>query len=216
MVLDCNLVVVSAIVQYEIADARAYLFHAGDVPALVESSAASALSTIISSMNVDDVLTVQRVTIQNEVRRMSQEALDDYGVGVQVTAVSLEEVKPPGDVADAFRDVTSAREDRQRTINEALGYANQLIPQARGRAQEKRFQAEALADRITQAARGDADRFKKIVAELPGKRRLTAQRLTLETMEKVFPRMRKIVLDGQIDEDLDLFLEDNGFFEEDE
>ena len=206
---DRNLVVISAIVQYRIADAEDYLFRAADVPSLIESVTAAALSSIVSSMHIDDVLTARRVAIQDEVRRVSQQTLDRYGVGVRVTGVSLEEVKPPSDVAGAFRDVISAREDRLRMINEALGYANQLLPAARGLAAGRRLEAEGLAERTTRMAEGEAERFRNIVDELAGDRQLAARRLILETLERVLPRLKKVVLDGRVAEDLDL-----GLFEE--
>ena len=203
---DRNLILISAIVQYRIADARAYLFAISDVPALVESVVASSLSSVIASMNVDDVLTVQRIAIQNEVVRASQVTLDRHGAGVQVTSVSLEGVTPPQEVARAFRDVTSAREDRLRTINEALGYANRLLPKARGEAQRMLLEAEGFSTEVVRKAEGDAERFTKIAAQLRQDRELTAKRLILETMEDVLPRLKKIVVGGGADENLDLGL----------
>lgn len=203
---DRNLILISAIVQYRIADARAYLFNVSDVPALVKDVAASALSSVIASMNVDDVLTVQRIAIQNEVMQVSQAALNRCGAGVQVASVSLEGLAPPQEVARAFRDVTSAREDRQRAINEAQGYANRLVPQARGEAQRLLLEAEAFSSEVVQEAEGDAERFRKIVGALSDGRELTAKRLILETMEDVLPRLKKVVVDGDANKNLDLGL----------
>ena len=203
---DRNLVLISAIIQYRVVDARAYLFGTDDVPALVRNAAASSLSSIIASMEVDDVLTVQRIAIQSDVTRSSQAILDRCGAGVQVTAVSLEGLSAPQEVARAFRDVTSAREDRQRAINEAQGYANRIVPQTRGQAQRLVLDAEAAGSEIVQKAAGRAERFTKMAGELAGNRELTAKRLILETMEDVLPRLRKIVLDAGANRDLDLGL----------
>jgi len=201
---DRNLILVSAVVQYRVADARAYLFRAADVPALVGGAATACLSSVISSMKVDDILTVQRVAIQNDVLRAAQEALNRYGAGVQVTAVSLEGVTPPQEVAEAFRDVTSAREDRQRAINEAQGYANRLIPQARGEGQRLVLESQGYADEAAQKARGDADRFLQMAARLGDNRAITEKRLILETLEEVLPRLNKVVLDPGARRRLDL------------
>ena len=203
---DRNLILVSAVVQYRIADPKAYLFNVADVPALVTGVAASALSSVVTSMNVDDVLTVERVTIQDEVRRAAQAALDRYGAGVEVTSVSLEGVAPPQEVAQAFRDVTAAREDSQRTINEAQGYANRLIPEARGQAHRVLLEAEAYREEVIEMAGGDAQRFEKIAAQLADNRQLTFKRLILETMERVLPRLKKIVLDDNAAGAVDLGL----------
>lgn len=203
---DRNLILVSAVVQYRIADPKAYLFNVADVPALVRCVASSALSSVVTSMNVDDVLTVQRLAIQDEVKRATQAALDRYGAGVEVTSVSLEGVAPPQEVAQAFRDVTAAREDSQRTINEAQGYANRIIPEARGEAHRVLLEAEAYRDEIIEKAGGDAQRFTKVAAGLADNRRLTERRLILETMERVLPRLKKIVLDDSAGGALDLGL----------
>ncbi len=203
---DRNLILISAIVQYRISDANAYLFNVTNVPTLVENVVASALSSVIASMNVDDVLTVQRIAIQNGVIQASQAALDRYQAGIHITSVSLEGVAPPQEVASAFRDVTSAREDRQRAINEAQGYANRLVPQARGETQRMLLEAEAFSTEVIRKAQGNAESFKTIVNQLSEDRELTAKRFILEAMEEVLPRLKKIVLDGDANENLDLGL----------
>ncbi len=205
---DRNLIVVPAVVQYQIIDPKAYLLKVTDVPTLVRNVTAGALCSVISSMNVDDVLTVRRIAVQNEVREAAQRLLERYGAGVRIASVSLEGVGPPQEpeVADAFRDVTRAREDRQRAINEAKGYQNQLIPQAGGQSHRILREAEADAEEIIVLAQGDADHFRSFAAELSGNRDLTFKRLILETMEEVLPRLKKIILDGGVGETLDLGL----------
>lgn len=208
---DRNLVHVSAIVQYQIAQPKAYLFCTTDVPALVRAAATAALSSVIAGMEIDSVLTVERIAIQNEVLRASQAALDRYGAGVHVASVSVERAAPPPEVADAFSDVTSARGDRQRIINEAEGYAGRIIPQARGEAQRMLYDAQAYHDEVIEKARGDADRFVKMAAEVSAHRSVTYLRLLLETLEEVLPRLKKVVLHEQARQALDL-----GLIEEDQ
>jgi membrane protease subunit HflK len=206
---DRNLIIVSAIVQYRISDAGEYLFNTVDVPTLINNVAASSLTSVIASMRVDDILTVQRIAIQNQVLKDTQDTLNRYRAGALVTSVSLEGVKAPDDVADAFRDVTAAREDRQRLVNEAEGYANQLEPQTRGEAERIRMEAEGYAGQIVKQAQGDSDRFLKEAAQLADGRDVTIRRLILETMEEVLPRLNKIILDGRGGGPVDL-----GLFEE--
>jgi membrane protease subunit HflK len=201
---DRNLLTASAVVQYRVVDARAFLFRAADVPGATSGAATSALSSVIASMKVDDILTIERVAIQNTVMRATQETLNRYGLGVQVTAVTLEGVAPPQEVAEAFRDVTAAREDRARALNEAQGYANRLLPQARGEAQRTVLEAQGFADEVVQKARGDADRFLQVIVQLGANRALTEKRLILETMEEVLPRLNKVVLDHGTRQELDL------------
>lgn len=206
---DRNLILVSAVVQYRIADARAYLFHNADVPALVASTTTACLTSIIASMKVDDILTVERIAIQNQVLQAAQARLDRAGAGVQIAAVSLESAAPPQEVAESFRDVTSAREDRQKAINEAQGYANRLIPQARGEAQRTLLEAEAYGDEVTEKARGDAERFRRVAAQLGSGRELTVKRLVIEAMEDILPRLNKVILDPDARQRLDLGIFDS-------
>jgi len=220
---DRNLILVSAVVQYEISDPGAYLFHVSDAPsassinsgvdALIEHLAAAALSAAITSMKVDDILTVERVAIQQEVRQALQAWVDRqhpaHTIGVRIVSVTLEDVAPPQEVADAFRDVTRARADGQRAINEAESYANVLHEQARGEAERIALDAAGYASQATEKARGEAERFTKVAAQLYTGRELTVRRLILETMEEVLPRLRKIVLDARAGSRVDL-----GLFEE--
>jgi membrane protease subunit HflK len=211
---DRNLIAVSAVVHYAIrydpADPQAaeklaaYLFRVADVPALVRNKAAAALTAVITTMPVDDVITTGRQTIREQVRRRVQADLDRHGVAVDVTDVLLEELSPPQEVADAFRDVITARADQDRTINEAKGYRNRVVPQARGEAQRMRTEADAFAMEIVEKARGDARRFEQIAAEAAHNRQLTARRLLLETAEQVLPRLRKIVVGDKAARGLDL------------
>jgi len=207
---DRNLILVSAVVQYQVKDAKAYVLRAADVPALVRNAAAASLASIVSGAAVDDVLTVERLAIRNRARRETRAALDACGVGVHVLEVSLEGVAPPQEVVEAFRDVTAAREDFQRAINEAKGYASRLLPQARGEAQRVVTEAEADATKICREAEGEAERFRLMAAQLSNGREVTVRRLILETLEQVLPRLKKVVVDGDARDTLDLGLIEAG------
>lgn len=193
---DKNLVIIPAVVQYRISDAHAYLFHVADVPALVRNAVSAALASVVSQMTVDDVLTSQRLAIQSQVMLRAGTVLNErYGGGVQLMSVSLEGGAPPPEVADAFRDVARARGDAARAINQATGYANRIKPEAEGEADRTRSQAEAYGEEVVQIARGDAEHFSLVAANIANSRDLAMRRLLLETMEEVFPRMRKILID---------------------
>ena len=202
---DNNVIILSANVQYQIEDVHQYLFGTTNVPVLVENAVAGALCGEASAMHVDDVLTTRRGWIQEEVRRHAQETLDSYRAGVRITSVLLDErTEPPQEVADAFRDVTAAREDRQRAINEAQGYAARLSQSAEADADSTLQQAEAVAQQTTLLAESGAQRFRLMQAELVSGRELTIRRLILETMEEILPRMKKIVADKQASQTVDL------------
>lgn len=211
---DRNLIEVSAVVQYEIVDARAYLVRAGDVSATIENMATAELSSQIASRAVDDIFTTGRAEIQQNVLaavkgRLAHLEKDSLGIGVQINSVTLETVVPPTEVEPAFRDVVAAREDRQRAVNEAEGYAAALLPVARGEAERIGLEAEGAAAETTEKARGEAARFDAMLAELAAGRQLTVRRLVLETLEEVLPRLKKIVVDERQGKPVDLgILED--------
>jgi membrane protease subunit HflK len=206
---DRNLIAISAVVQYDILDAKAYLTCAANVPAVIENLATAELSAAIASRDVDEILTLGRLEIQQQVAAALKERLarwrrEGRGLGVQINSVTLEAVRPPQEVDEAFRDVISAREDRQRVVNEAQGFAAALLPGARGEARRIRLQAEGAAAETVQRARGEADRFERLVAQLGRGRELTARRLILETLEEVLPKLNKIVLDDRTQKQIDL------------
>ncbi len=202
---DNNVILLSANVQYQIEDVHQFLFGTANVPVLVENAVAGALCAEVSAMDVDDVLTTRRDAIQAEVRRHAQDTLDGYEAGVRITSVLLDErTEPPQEVADAFRDVTAAREDRQRSINEAQGYAARLGQRAEADADSILQQAEGSAQKTTLLAESGAERFRMLQAELSEGRDLTVRRLILETMEEVLPRMKKIVADREAAQSVDL------------
>ncbi len=206
---DRNLIAISAIVQYDIVDAKDYLIRAADVPLAIENLATAELSAAIAARDVDDILTLGRLEIQQQVlaavkKRLEQWNSEGRGLGVQIKSVTLETVRPPQEVDEAFRDVISAREDSQRAINEAEGYAAALIPSARGDAERIRMEADGSATETVERARGEADRFARMVVQLGSGRELTAQRLILETLEEVLPKLKKIVLDDKAQKQIDL------------
>lgn len=202
---DRNLILISAVVQFQISDPKAYLINAADVPGLVRNAVAGKLTSVTSAMNVDDILTVQRNAIQTEVRSAAQDVLDGYRSGVQITSISLAEgVAAPQEVAEAFRDVNSASADKARMIYAAGKYRDGLAIQAEGEAKRILIEAEGYAEETTLKAQGEADRFRKMAAELADSRELTVKRLILETMEEVLPRLNKVILDGNAREHLDL------------
>lgn len=202
---DNNVILLSANVQYQIEDPHQYLFGTIDVPSLVENAVAGALCGEVSAMNVDDVLTTRRDFLQAAVQRHAQETLNRYRAGVRITSVLLDErTEPPREVADAFRDVTAAREDRQRAVSEAQGYAARLRQSADADADSLLQEAEAFAQKTTLLAESGAERFHLLQAELSQGRELTIRRLILETMEEVLPRMKKIVADRESSESVDL------------
>ncbi|MCX7818595.1 MAG: FtsH protease activity modulator HflK [Kiritimatiellae bacterium] len=203
---DRNLVRLAGVVQYRIEDPRAFLFRAAVLEAMLGDLAAAALGREVAVMDVDRLLTVARPELQEALRARTQQAADALGLGVRVVAVTMEEIAPPPEVADAFRDVAAAREDRQRAINEAEGYASRLLPRARGEAGQILAAARGEAGDRVLRARGEAAAFLAMWERYRVDPSATALRLAIEAAEEVLPRLRMIVLDERARRRVDLVL----------
>ena len=191
---DENIVDAELIVQYKIKEPINYLFNfIGPELTLREASEAS-LRTVIGRHNIDEALTSGKLMIQEETKELLQSILDKYGTGVQVVAVQLQDVSPPKQVIDAFKDVASAKEDKNRMINEAEGYRNDVIPKARGEAQAMIREAEGFRESRIKRAEGDVAKFKAILKEYSKAKDVTRERLYLEAMEGILPGLEKYIV----------------------
>lgn len=194
---DENIVDVDFIVQYRIADAAKFLFNVRNAETTMGHAAEAAIRQVVGSKPIDEALTTGKGVIQQETMKEIQRILDKYGSGLRVVAVQLQDVNPPKEVIGAFKDVASAREDKNRMINEAQGYQNQIIPETRGRVAQILFQAEAYRETKIRQARGDADRFLAMLKEYKKAPKITRKRLYLEMMQDVMPTVDKIILDDK-------------------
>ncbi|MEN5081122.1 FtsH protease activity modulator HflK [Bosea sp. TWI1241] len=194
---DENIVDIDVIVQWQIdpAQPEAYVFNIQDPPGTVKAVAESAMREIIGRRNIQPVLTTDRAVIETEVRQLMQDTLNTYGAGVQIRLVQLQKVDPPQQVIDAFRDVQAARADQERLRNEAETFANRIVPEARGRAAQLVQAAEAFKDQTVNEALGQISRFNAVYEQYKAAPGVTRERLFLETMERVFGGMDKIILD---------------------
>ncbi|HEV3333446.1 MAG TPA: FtsH protease activity modulator HflK [Bryobacteraceae bacterium] len=198
---DQNIINARVVVQYSVGVPADYLFQAQSPAQVVGAAVESEMARRLAHRSVDAVLTTEKAAIQDEVLAAAQKLLNEYRAGVQLSTINIESVTPPPDAAEAFRDVASARADTARIVNDAEGYANDLIPKARGQAQQLLQEAEAYRDRKINEAGGDAARFDQIAAEYAKASQVTGQRLYLETMEQVLPRIKKLIIDknGNLD-----------------
>ncbi|MEW6272838.1 MAG: FtsH protease activity modulator HflK [Thermodesulfobacteriota bacterium] len=201
---DENIVKLQFIVQYRVKPepeaATDFLFNVRDPVDTVRSAAEAAMRQVIGSNAIDDALTDDRERIQDEAQAQLQQILDQYDSGLQVETVKLQDVDPPDQVSDAFKDVISAQQDRERMINEARGYANDVVPKARGKAAQIVNEADGYRLAKVQEASGAAERFVALQEEYAKAPDVTRLRLYLETMEEILPRMDKILIDQQAGE----------------
>ena len=191
---DENIVDAEMIVQYKIKDPVEYLFNIVGPVLTVREAAEASLRTVVGRNKIDETLTTGKFTIQEETKDQLQLILDNYKSGIHIVAVQLQDVSPPKEVIGAFKDVASAKEDKNRMINQAEGYRNDIIPKARGEAEAMIRDAEGFRESRIKRSEGDATKFSTILKEYRKAKNITQKRLYLETMEKVLPDIEKIIV----------------------
>ncbi len=194
---DENIVNAEAIVQYRIKNAADYLFNIIEPEQTVRNASEAALRQVIGSRKIDDALTEGKYEIQEETKFLIQDLLDSYESGIIVMAVQLQDVNPPEEVSAAFKDVASAKEDKSKFINEAEGYRNDIIPNARGEAATIIKEAEGYKIERIRKAEGDVAKFNQILLEYQNGKDVTKYRLYIETMETILPYMEKFIMENE-------------------
>ena len=192
---DENIVDVRLAVQYQVSDAKKYLFNIMNQTATLKQVIESAERGVIGGNTMDFVLTEGRTQIVADIKTEIQSVIDSYESGIIVTSVNLQDAQPPEQVQSAFEDAIKAREDKQRLINEAEAYANDIVPKARGAAARIIQQSEGYKSRIIASADGDVSRFTQILTEYEKAPEVTRQRIYLDTMESVMSGTDTVMVD---------------------
>lgn len=195
---DENIVGVEFIVQYRIKDARNFLFQVDGVPETIKNAAEASMREVIGSGKIDEVLTTGKAQIQTETMALLQGILDSYQAGVSIQAVQLQDVDPPQAVAAAFKDVASAKEDREKLINQSQSYRNDIIPKAKGEAAQRVNQAKGYAQARIERAQGEANRFLATLKEYNQAKDIISKRIYIETLEEIMPNVEKIIVDKHV------------------
>jgi membrane protease subunit HflK len=193
---DQNIVDIGFEVVWNISDPEAYLFNLADPDDTISAVSESAMRDIIARSELLPILNRDRGQIVTDLRTAIQGTLNSYDAGINVLRVNLQRAAPPTEVADAFRAVQSAQQQRDTLQNEADAYANRVTAGARGQAAALLEEAEAYRARVVNDAQGEAAAFLSVYAEYVKAPEVTRQRLYLETMERVFGSMNKVILDG--------------------
>lgn len=192
---DENIVDVRVAVQYQVKDARAYLFNVRDPDATLKQATESAIREVIGKSKMDFVLTEGRGEVAIQAKALIQSILDQYAAGLLVTTVNLQDAQPPEEVQGAFADAIKAREDEVRQKNEAEAYANEVIPKARGAAARVLEEANGYKLSVIARAEGEASRFSQMLTEYTKAPEVTRKRLYLDTMEEVLANSNKVTVD---------------------
>ncbi len=192
---DQNIVEVEFVVLYQIANPNEYLFKVADPEAMVQQVADSAMREIVGRRPAQDIFRDNRAQIAEDVKLIVQGILDQYGTGIQVNSINIEDVAPPQEVADAFDEVQRAEQDEDRFIEDANKYSNRILGQARGQAAQIREDAAGYKNRVVEEAKGEAQRFISVYDEYIKAPEVTRKRLFLETMEGVLRDSNKVILE---------------------
>ena len=199
---DQNLLNIRVVIQYSVSSPKDFLFVTRNADQVVGLAVESELVRRVAHTRVDDILTTQKLAIQNDVLRSARAIIDNYRAGALLSSINIESVSPPPETAEAFRSVAGARSDAFRIVNEADGYANDLLPRARGEADQLLDQAHAYSDGKINRAQGDAARFTAVAAEYRKAPQVTSTRAYLEAMELILPKLKKLIVDTNSNLDL--------------
>jgi len=192
---DENLIELGFAVQYRVVDPAAFLFEIQQPESTLTEASDSAIREVVGTNQMDFILEQGRGEIATAARDLLQTILQRYDAGIEILSFNLQLVRPPNQVQAAFDDVVRAREDQVRFANEAQAYANQVIPEARGRAARVLEEAEAYRDSVIAQAEGEADRFVAVYEEYAKAPEVTRQRLYLQELEKLYSETPKVLLD---------------------
>jgi membrane protease subunit HflK len=194
---DMNILAIEFIVQYKIKEAANYLFNVADIHDTIGKAAEASMREVIGKSKIDEALTTGKAQIQQDTQDLLQKILDQYQSGVQIAAVQLQDVDPPEAVAAAFKDVTNAKEDREKLINQAIGYRNDILPRAKGEAAQQVNQAKGYAQSRLNRAQGEANRFLATLKEYNQSKDTISKRIYIETLEDILPKVEKVIVDGK-------------------
>ena len=196
---DLNIADVEWIVQYRIKDPVKYLFNIRNIEETIRDLSESVTRQVVGDRSGDEVIVLSRKEIADEIQVELQKTLDDYGSGIEIYTINLQNVNPPEPVKPAFNDVNSAKQEKERILNEAWQKYNQIIPEAKGKAKRTIEEAEGYAVNRVNRASGDAEKFIAVFNQYKNAKTVTKKRLYLETMQQILPKIEKVYV---VDDDL--------------
>ena len=192
---DANIIDIDFEVVWNISDPALFLFNLADPALTIRAVSEAAMREIVARRELAPLLNRDRDIVATEMRQLIQETLDQYDSGVNIIRVNLDKADPPAEVIDAFREVQAAEQERDRLERQADAYANRVLAGARGEAAQILEEAEAYRAQVVNEARGQSSRFSAVLEEYTKAPDVTRTRLYLETMERVFGDVEKVILD---------------------
>ncbi len=203
---DENIVNLELNVQWKIDNLKKFIFGVRDKEQTIYDATQSAIREVISRRKLADILTSGRSEIEEETKKLLQEMLDSYNIGVNIIVVQMLKIDPPSQVIDSFRDVQTARVDKESEINKAYKYKNDILPKVRGEAGKIIEDANGYAISIINQAKGDAIRFNEVYEQYKNAPSITKNRMYLETMEDILDKNQFTIVDENVK---NIFLDTN-------
>jgi membrane protease subunit HflK len=195
---DENIIDINLTVFWKISNAEAYLFNTRDPDNLVKAVAESSIREVIGRTPIQPALTQLRAQIETDVHNQTQQILDKYGAGIEVTQVQLQRVEPPDAVIESFRDVQRANTDAERMRNEAQAYANDIVPRARGDAARIVYEGQGAKQAAVALATGQAQQFDAVLKAYQAAKDVTLQRMYLDTMQDILMHSQPLIVDDRL------------------
>lgn len=185
---DLGVARVEWVVHYRRQQPRNYLFNVQNEERLIRDASEEAVRRIVGDFDATDVITVARVQIAKDVKDEMQRIMNKYNAGIFVDDLLIQSTEPPEPVIPAFKEVDSARQDRDRLRYEAEQEREQVINEAKGTAEKIVEEAQGDSAAMINLAQGDYERFNRVLMEYRNAPQVTEDRLFLERMETVLDR----------------------------
>ncbi len=202
---DFNFVSVDFYVEWKVSEPIAFTYNSEDPVGLLKNILQSEARNVVSSYNVDDVLTTAKSEIQARVKEGVVKKLEDYNIGIMVQNISIQDAEPPtSEVIAAFKNVENAKQQKDTEINVANTYNNEVIPRARAEADRIIKDAEAVKEARVNEANGQVARFNEMFNEYSRNKDITRMRMYLETMEQIMPDLKVLIDSGNITKIMDI------------
>ena len=193
---DENIADVDFTVRWNVKDSKNFIFNLEDTSAVVADASDSAIREVIGKEKLEYVITDGRNPIEQDVKKLLQDMLDEYSAGVTITVVQLQRTEAPPKVIKAFEDVVTAEQELEQRVNEGIAYKNEVTENAVGNAAVLVESAQAYKQEVVEVAKGEANRFLAVYKEYKAAPKVTRQRIYLETIEEVYGPAEKIIIEG--------------------
>ncbi len=191
---DYNFLHVDFYAEYRVTDPVKALYASEDPVEILKNIAQNCIRTTIGSYTVDSVLTTGKNEIQANIKQMIIDKLEVYDIGIQLVNITIQDAEPPtAEVSMAFKEVETAKQGKETSVNNANKYRNEKIPAAEAEADRIIQEAEAAKQERINEANGQVARFNALYEEYINYPEVTRRRMFYETMEDVLPGLKVVI-----------------------